>query len=173
MAHHEHYCELHAWKPVGEVGTDNGTLALVAPYFAATLGDWWEDYLTLPTEARRPDAWAFKQLDLRQTTTKHDGTSYPDCEAALLIPCDNGLYQVQARFCDLYGDGHWFPCELRIDLHPHWHEQERRDALRDHAAAQAAGDPDPDDGGQAPSPPDRAHDDAEPTFEGGPDGRHP
>jgi hypothetical protein len=151
MAHHEHCCELHDWKPVGEVGTGNGTLALVAPYFATTLGDWWNDYLTLPTEDRRPDDWQVKQLDLRQMTTKHDGHSYQDREAALLIPCDNGTYDVEARFCDLYGDGHLLPCELRVDLHRYWHEQERRDALRDHATAQAAGDPDPDDGGgQAP-----------------------
>jgi hypothetical protein len=127
MTQQEHYCELHDWKTIGKVGTHNGTLALVAPYFAGTLGDWWNDYLTLPIEERRPDTWKVKQLRLRQATTKHDGLTFEDCEHALLIPCENGPYDVQARFCDLYGDGHLTICELRINLHWAEHAEDEED----------------------------------------------
>jgi hypothetical protein len=32
-------------------------------------------------------------------------------------PAKTGLYDVEARFCDLSGNGHLTPCERRIDLH--------------------------------------------------------
>jgi hypothetical protein len=45
---------------------------------------------------------------------------YEDREAALAFATpSNGGYDVDARFCDLYGDGHWSICELRIRLHDH------------------------------------------------------
>lgn len=124
----EHYCEVHDWKPIGTASTENGLLAIVAPYFANTLAQKWAELLSLPPEEFR--AWHdqhrnFAQLRLEQTTTKHDGTSYADREDALLVSCENGTYDVQARFCDLYGDGHLTPCELRINLH--WAEHAEDD----------------------------------------------
>jgi hypothetical protein len=118
-------CDMQHWKNIGEVSTENGTLAIVPPYYGNTLGQWWEDYLTLPIEDRRPDTWKVKQLDLRQITTSvTNPDGYEDREAALLIPCDNGTYDVLARYCDLYGDGHLTICEVRLVLHNVEHEDD-------------------------------------------------
>lgn len=124
----EHYCDLHEWKTIATVTTDNGLLSIVAPYSANTLGRKWAELLSLPPEEFR--TWHnehrnFAELDLEQVTTKHDGTSYPDRGDALLVACENGAYDVQARFCDLYGTGHLSICELRINLH--WAEHQEDD----------------------------------------------
>lgn len=120
----EHYCELHAWKHIGQVSTENGLLAIVAPYYGRTLGEWWDRLLALGPKFR---SWVdvhrnFAQVKLEQVTTKHDGTSYTDHEDALLVSCDNGTYDVEARFCDLYDDGHLTICEVRFVLHTVEHD---------------------------------------------------
>jgi hypothetical protein len=130
----EHYCELHEWKTIGTASTSNGLLALVAPYYAATLGKWWDRTVGLPPHEFRKwhDAHRnFEHLKLRQATAKHDGTSYTDSEQALLVACENGPYDVQARFCDLYSDGHLSVCEVRINLHwaEHADDQDEDDGL--------------------------------------------
>jgi hypothetical protein len=41
----------------------------------------------------------------------------------------DGIYDVDARFCDLYGDGHWSICELRIRIHDHTEDEDEGDGL--------------------------------------------
>jgi hypothetical protein len=113
----DHYCELHDWKTIGTVSTDNGMLALVAPYFAATLAEWWNasDYLPALRE-HRVSAHDPQQLKLRHQSWKVTNPSYEAHEDALLVPTDNGIYTVEVRHCEL---DHILPgpCELRIRFH--------------------------------------------------------
>jgi hypothetical protein len=77
-----------------------------------------------PRRAEQP-GWVlqleqFEEIELPQITTSvlnPDG--YEDHESAFLFTLDNGGYDVEGRFCDLYGDGHMELCELRIRLHVH------------------------------------------------------
>lgn len=41
------------WQKLGTITTSNGMLALVAPYYANTLGRWWNDVFLAENEARR------------------------------------------------------------------------------------------------------------------------
>jgi hypothetical protein len=119
------YCELHGWKTIGHVSTGNGLIAFVPPYYARSLADWWDE--------RMPSFSAelsnFHQIGLHQITikaSKPDG--YPDSETAFVVACENGVYDVEARFDDAYGgDEHMSICELRIKLHLHLEEDEERE----------------------------------------------
>ena len=128
MGHDDGYCELHGFKTIGQASTENGLLAVVAPYFAHTLGQWWHDYLEQNDHTRPQLSMENShEITLEQTTYKQscpDG--YQDTQWALLVNCDNDIYDVEARFCDQYGDGHMSICELRIKLH-RWHHDDGLD----------------------------------------------
>jgi len=118
------YCELHGWQVIGQVSTGNGTLAIVPPYYARTLGRLWDERVDRLSRGERMGN--FEEHQLRQTTTSvscPDG--YVDSEACMLLSCDNGVYEIAARFCDPYGDGHTSICELRIDLHQHHLDEDK------------------------------------------------
>jgi hypothetical protein len=122
----EHYCELHDWKRIGMITTGNGMFAIVPPYYGSSLRKWWNhDYLPKLEEERqglrprlRPQ---FEEVELQQVTTSvTKPKGYLDSESALVFQVEsNGGYDVDARFCDPYGDGHMSICELRIRVHAH------------------------------------------------------
>jgi hypothetical protein len=116
MSGPEHYCKLHDWQTIGRISTNNGMFALVAPYAAAHLDRWWQHKLDLGPLFR---AWWEEHRNFAQADL--------DDDAALLVSCDNGPYDVQARFCDLYGDGHLSICALRVDFHAIEHDDEDED----------------------------------------------
>ena len=111
------------WQKLGTITTSNGLFALVAPYYATTLGKWWNDVFLPENDARRRGELprtqpAFEEVQLEQITTSVTNPGgYRDIETALLFQCDNGGYDVEGRFCDIYGDGHMSLCEVRIRLH--------------------------------------------------------
>lgn len=112
-----------AWQTIGTVSTGNGTLAIVPPYYANTLGKWWDERVETLHADRMGN---FEAARLEQITSAVGGRAYPDSEQALLVSCENGTYDVEARFCDLYDDGHLTICELRIVLHNVEHEANER-----------------------------------------------
>jgi hypothetical protein len=136
------YCELHDWKQIATITTGNGMFAIVPPYYGNTLGKWW-DRVFLPRneevrKGRRPRLTSqFEEVELRQKTwSVTNPKGYKDMESALVFDAPgNGGYAVDARFCDLYGDGHMSICELRIRLHAH--DEDDDDADDDEAAPAA------------------------------------
>ena len=135
------------WQKLGTITTSNGMLALVAPYYANTLGRWWNDVFLAENEARRRGELprtrpSFQGVKLEQVTTSvTNPDGYRDTETAVLVDCDNGGYAVEARFCDLYGDGHMSICDLRIRLHYH-DGDEADEAVTDGRACALCGEED-------------------------------
>jgi hypothetical protein len=120
--------DLREWHTIGTVSTSNGMLAIVAPYYAHPLADWWDKQLER-LERQRRDAEPrqlreFEEIKLEQVTSsvmKPDG--YADSEQAFAFATDgNGLWDVEARMCDQYGEGHLQVCEIRLRLH-HFDEE--------------------------------------------------
>ena len=114
-------CNKGEWTKIGMITTANGMFAIVAPYYANSLGEWWDGYLARPFEQRRDDHRQFEEVRLKQITTSvSHPEGYEDSESALLFQADNGGWDVEARFCDYYGGGPDHApvlCELRIRLH--------------------------------------------------------
>jgi hypothetical protein len=118
------------WQKIGMVTTMNGMFAIVAPYYANTLGRWWNDVFLPTNEKRRRGELprmkpSFQEVELKQVTTSvTNPAGYEDSEIAFLFDVDNGGYEVEARFCDLYEDGQPLLCELRMRLHYHEDDEE-------------------------------------------------
>jgi hypothetical protein len=112
----EHYCELHDWVKLGQASTDTAMLAIVDPCQADNLHRYWHGvYLPdicnpFKRQVRRPQFHEVK-VDPRPDYWLGDAVLFETF-------CDGG-YDVEARFCDVYGDGHMSICELRIRVHSH------------------------------------------------------
>jgi hypothetical protein len=125
----ESYCDLHDWKTIGTITTGNGMLAIVPPYYAGTLAEWWDAKLRALQTSDNPRLLTrqqFEEVSLRQITTSlAHPEGYQDSEQAFVFQTGNGGWDVEARFCDLYGSGHLDLCELRIRLHSHEDDDDR------------------------------------------------
>jgi len=132
MSEREHYCELHDWQTIGMVTTDTAALVIGDPGASATLARAWHESVG---RMRDPDCRGcrvtpgckcepmgnFEELELRgEPERTHPWVEARGTEHALVVDTGgDGGWHVEARFCDLYGDGHLSVCELRIRLHYH------------------------------------------------------
>jgi hypothetical protein len=118
--------QLEGWVRLGTVTTGNGMLAIVPPYYAATLGEHWNERLERVPMYRVPDDQA-EGVTLHQVTfaRKEGGAlrDYADAETAMLINTPgNGGFDVLGRYRDLYGDGYLSLVEVRIVFEDEWDE---------------------------------------------------
>ena len=127
MSETEQCRDLREWHTVGKVSTNNGMLTIVAPYYARTLGEWWDTRLKHLDAIRSGAAPRlqpeFENIKLEQVThsvTNPDG--YRDSETAFAFNTSNSVWDVEARFCDQYASGHMGLCEIRLRLHHYDYE---------------------------------------------------
>jgi hypothetical protein len=122
----EHYCELHDWQTIGTVTTDTAALVITDPGASATLARAWYERLKRMSDPDREPLGNFEELKLDgEPERTHPWVEARGTEHALAIRTDSdGSYDVDARFCDLYGDGHLSICEVRLRLHYHDDEED-------------------------------------------------
>jgi hypothetical protein len=105
------------WVRIGTVTTDSCTLALCDPLKATTLADTWHENLQahIDTDDGQPEL-QFRELDLG------------DWQRGLLVKVwADAIYDVDARFDDLDGNGRLSVSELRLRLdRPRWSEDEAK-----------------------------------------------
>ena len=93
----------------------------VPPHFAELLAAVWEQRLTTLRDDR---IYNYEQHQLGEHWVSADNPDGRDItEECMLVACDDGVFDVDARFCDHYSDGRMTVCELRIRLHDHDNER--------------------------------------------------
>lgn len=113
------YCELHGFKNIGMVTTSCALLAILdargGEGLEPAMDAFWEVH-------NRDNCWPeFEQFKTNGKWGPEFAAEHPGGrESGLFVRTEsNGGYDVDARFCDLYGTGHLSICELRIKLHFH------------------------------------------------------
>jgi hypothetical protein len=101
------------WIKIGEVDIDSAAFAILDPGMAKAFSEDWLEDLSGDDEEVRLLGGTFDEVEC----VGEDETV--PTRVMLVRTFADGIYPVEARFCDKLGDGSLEACEVRIDTHGH------------------------------------------------------